>query len=83
MGKTKKVHVKYTVAPNHSQRSPMKLLNTEVESDLKSKVTLYPKGKAGATDGVHPNGWASAGKAYTVEIEAGAFCDSVTSGANL
>merc|ERR1739848_682398 len=46
--------------------------------DIKSKVSVYPLGKTTSV----ATAWVTAGKTYTLEIPAGAFTDSLTTGAN-
>jgi hypothetical protein len=46
--------------------------------DMKSKVSIYPLGKTTSV----ATAWVTAGKTYTLEIPAGAFTDSLTTGVN-
>jgi len=49
-----------------------------IESNYKHKVLIYPIGKTTNT----ATAWVTAGKTYTLEVPAGAFSDSLTTGVN-
>jgi hypothetical protein len=82
---SKKIHfkedgvVKYTIDANDASCGTGGLTTdacAEIDT-LKSRVTMYPLGKSSNKAA----SWATAGKTYSIEIEQGAFSDSLTTGA--